>query len=130
MIDQTKITVRYAETDRMGVVYYANYLIWFEVGRTSYLKKTGLSYREIEEKYQCWFMVREAKCTYLASATYDDEVIIESEIIKIKNSTVIFKQRAILNEKIIAEGEIVLVFVKDGKAFRIPDQIREQLPKE
>jgi len=130
MIDQTKITVRYAETDRMGVVYYANYLVWFEVGRTSFLKKIGLPYRQIEEKFNCWFMVREVKCTYYASATYDDQVIIESEVVKIKNSTLVFKQRAILEDTILAEAQIVLVFVKDGKAFRIPDEIRVKLPKD
>ncbi len=130
MIDRTNITVRYAETDRMGVVYYANYLVWFEVGRTSYLKKTGLSYKEIEDKFQCFFMVRDVKCTYLASATYDDNVIIESEVQTIKNSTLIFKQRAILNDKTITEALVTLVCVRDGKALRIPDQIRALIPKD
>ncbi|MDD4202662.1 MAG: thioesterase family protein [Candidatus Omnitrophica bacterium] len=127
MIDQTTITVRYAETDRMGVVYYANYLVWFEVGRTSLLKKIGLPYRQIEEDHGYQTMVREVKCTYSAPATYDDDVIIESSISSVKNSSLVFDQKALLNGKLLAEAKIVLVFVRDGKATRIPDDIKGKL---
>jgi acyl-CoA thioester hydrolase len=65
--------VRYAETDKMGVVYYANYLVWFEVGRTDLLREAGWNYREMEvEGYS--LPVVEAHCTYRQSAKYDDEI--------------------------------------------------------
>ena len=70
---RTRVRVRYAETDRMGVVYYANYLVWFEVGRTAWLRDTGWSYREMElEGFS--LPVIEAHCEYRQPARYDDEI--------------------------------------------------------
>ena len=73
----SRVRVRYAETDRMGVVYYANYLIWFEVGRTDLLRQSGWSYREMETE---GFMlpVIEAHCVYKQPARYDDELEIRT----------------------------------------------------
>jgi acyl-CoA thioester hydrolase len=69
----SRIRVRYAETDQMGVVYYANYLVWFEVGRTDLLRESGWNYREMEiDGFS--LPVIEARCVYLASAKYDDEI--------------------------------------------------------
>jgi acyl-CoA thioester hydrolase len=70
---RTQVRVRYAETDRMGVVYYANYLVWFEVGRTEWLRATGWSYREMESEGVA-LPVIEAHCEYRQSARYDDEI--------------------------------------------------------
>ena len=69
----TRLRVRYADTDRMGVVYYANYLVWFEVGRTEWLRDAGWSYREMEED-GIGLPVVEAHCTYRQPVRYDDEV--------------------------------------------------------
>ena len=69
----TRVRVRYADTDRMGVAYYANYLVWFEVGRTEWFRETGLSYREIEHDGVS-LPVIEAHCEYRQSARYDDEL--------------------------------------------------------
>jgi acyl-CoA thioester hydrolase len=90
MVDRTTINVRYAETDMMGVVYYANYLIFFEAGRTSFLKNINIPYRKIEEEYGCGTMVREVKCIYNAPAKYDDDLIIESVISEVKSSSLVF----------------------------------------
>src|SRR5439155_11964742 len=69
----TAVNVRYAETDQMGVVYYANYLVWFEIGRTDLLRQNGWSYREMEvDGYS--LPVIDAQCAYKASAKYDDEI--------------------------------------------------------
>jgi len=68
-----RVRVRYAETDRMGVVYYANYLVWFEVGRTEWLRETGWSYREMEQD-GVGLPVIEAHCEYRQAARYDDEL--------------------------------------------------------
>lgn len=70
---RTTIRVRYAETDRMGVVYYANYLVWFEVGRTEWLRDAGWTYREMEEDGVA-LPVIEAHCEYRQPARYDDEI--------------------------------------------------------
>ena len=69
----SRIRVRYAETDQMGVVYYANYLVWFEVGRTDWLRDSGWSYRDMEAAGFS-LPVIEARCTYQASARYDDDI--------------------------------------------------------
>lgn len=78
MKNTTKVRVRYSETDAMGVVYYGNYLTWFEVGRTEWLRSIGHSYRGLEEK-GFNLPVVEAHCEYKAPAHYDDEIIIETE---------------------------------------------------
>ena len=69
----SRIRVRYAETDKMGVVYYANYFVWFEVGRTDLLRESGWNYREMETDGFV-LPVIEARCAYRASAKYDDEI--------------------------------------------------------
>src|SRR5262245_25349962 len=69
----TTVRVRYAETDRMGVVYYANYFVWFEVARTDWLRTTGWSYRDMESE-GLFLPVLEAYCTYQQAARYDDDL--------------------------------------------------------
>ncbi|MCX7821287.1 MAG: acyl-CoA thioesterase [Brevinematales bacterium] len=78
MEDISKIRVRYAETDQMGVVYYANYFVWMEVGRTNLLRNSGLSYKELEKEGYA-LPVLKAYAEYLNSAHYDEEVIIKSK---------------------------------------------------
>lgn len=78
MINETNVRVRYSETDAMGVVYYGNYLTWFEVGRTEWLRAIGHTYRGLEEQ-GFNLPVVEAHCEYKAPARYDDEIIIITE---------------------------------------------------
>ena len=77
---ETRVRVRYAETDQMGVVYYANYLIWMEVGRVELCRATGIRYRDMEIDDGVLLVVAEANCRYLAPARYDDEVRIRTWI--------------------------------------------------
>jgi acyl-CoA thioester hydrolase len=77
VIRTTRLRVRYAETDRMGVVYYANYFVWFEVGRTEWLRDTGWTYREMEVDGVS-LPVIEAHCEYRQATRYDDEVEIRT----------------------------------------------------
>lgn len=77
-VSETTLRVRYAETDRMGVVYYANYLVWFEVARADLLRTLGWTYREMEEAGVS-LPVIEARCDYKAPARYDDEIVIRTE---------------------------------------------------
>ena len=71
------VRVRYAETDKMGIVYYANYLVWFEIGRTDWLRETGWTYREMEADGLA-LPVIEAHCEYKSGARYDDEIEIRT----------------------------------------------------
>jgi acyl-CoA thioester hydrolase len=74
------IRVRYSETDKMGVVYHANYLVWFEIGRTEYCRARGFSYREMEENEQAFLVVAESYCRYKAPAYYDDQLLVRTHI--------------------------------------------------
>ena len=77
-VRRTRLRVRYAETDRMGVVYYANYLVWFEVGRTEWLRQAGWSYSDMERDAGVLLPVIEVQCEYRQPARYDDEVDVDA----------------------------------------------------
>ena len=83
-ISESRFRVRYAETDQMGMVYYANYFVWMEIGRTDFCRDCGFSYRELEREEQAFLTVAEANCRYLAPARYDDEIIVETELARVK----------------------------------------------
>ncbi|HEY5583653.1 MAG TPA: thioesterase family protein [Ruminiclostridium sp.] len=73
------LTVRYAETDRMGIVHHSNYPVWFEVGRTEFIKKCGISYSEVESK-GILLPLLELKCKFISSSTYEDRIVIRTSI--------------------------------------------------
>lgn len=123
-IHETEIRVRYQETDNMGVVYYANYLVWFEIARTEYLRSCGISYRQIEKR-GLYLMVVSASCKYKSPARYDDVVRIQSWISALKNSSLRFEYNLFVGEKLIATGESVHVFTNESrKPVRIPEEVR------
>ena len=122
---KTELRVRYQETDNMGVVYYANYFIWFEVARTEYLRSFGLNYRELEDK-GLFLMVVEATCRYKSPVKYDDIVMIETHIPEVKNSSLKFAHKLYVGDRLIATGESVHVFTnKSARPMRIPDEVRD-----
>ena len=75
---ETRLRVRYAETDQMGVVYHSNHLIWFEVGRVELMREMGFSYRDMEREDGVMLAVAEARCRYAFPARFDDEVVVET----------------------------------------------------
>ena len=77
---EIRLRVRYAETDQMGVVYYANYLVWMEIGRVDLCKARGFNYRDMEKDDGIYLAVTEAHCRYRSPARFDDEVIVRSWI--------------------------------------------------
>jgi len=85
----TSYRVIYGDTDQMGVVYYANYLRWFEKGRSEFLRQVGLPYRTIEER-GLYFPVTEVCCRYFKSARYDDTIVIETQITSVGRATLNF----------------------------------------
>lgn len=124
-IHEAQVRVRYQETDNMGVVYYANYFVWFEVARTEYLRSLGISYRQLEDRGM-YLMVASAGCRYKYPARYDDLIRIQSWISKLKNSSLTFEYKLFLKETLIATGESVHVFTDQaGKPIRIPKELRE-----
>jgi acyl-CoA thioester hydrolase len=124
----TEVRVRYAETDQMNVVYYANYLVWFEIGRVEVLRALGLSYRALEEEHGCILPVVEAKCRYRAPARYDDEIQIEARPALIRGAVIKFaysiwrKATEAEEKKLLAEGETVHVVCD-------PQMNRKNLPE-
>jgi acyl-CoA thioester hydrolase len=81
---EARVRVRYAETDQMGVVYHANYLIWFEVGRAELLRALGLRYRDLERDHGCLIAVVGVEARYRASARYDDEISIQTRVVAMR----------------------------------------------
>ena len=121
--------VRYAETDNMGIVYYANYLVWFEMGRTEYLLAEGLDYRDVE-KDGLFMAVAEAHCTYKAPARYGETLTVATWPEDVKNSSLRFCYRVTRQDdgKLLAEGCTTHVLIgKDMRPRKIPDKIRTLL---
>jgi len=124
----TEVRVRYAETDQMGIVYYANYLVWFEIGRVELLRALGFSYRQLEEEHGCILPVIEARCRYRASARYDDQILIESRPAMLRGPVLKFAYRILRkaadgdDPTLLAEGETTHV-VCDGQMNKrnLPD---------
>jgi acyl-CoA thioester hydrolase len=77
---ETRLRVRYAETDQMGVVYYSNYLVWMEVGRVELCKACGFNYRDMESQDGVYLAVAEANCRYRSPARFDDDVVVKTWI--------------------------------------------------
>ncbi len=115
----TQVRVRYAETDQMGIVYYANYLVWFETGRVELLRSLGLAYSQLETDHQCILPVVEASCRYKSPARYDDEILIETRPSLLRGSVIKFAYRILRKggdgeeAKLLAEGETVHVVCDD-----------------
>jgi acyl-CoA thioester hydrolase len=107
----------------MGIVYYANYLVWFEIGRVEVLRALGLSYRQLEAEHQCILPVAEARCRYRSPARYDDRILIEARPALLRGSLIKFAYRIFRNaddptqRELLAEGETTHV-VCDGQLNR------------
>lgn len=114
------IRVRYEETDQMGMVYYGNYFVWFEVGRTELFRKFGFPYTVMEEN-GIYLPVAEAHCNYKKSAKYDDEVRIFTEIASLSPARMVFSYKVLNPEgQVMAYGGTTHAFVnEDGKPVNL-----------
>lgn len=103
---EARIRVRYAETDQMGVVYYANYIVWMEVGRVELCRACGFTYRDMEKEDGVLLAVAETNCRYLSPARYDDEVIVKAWIEKADRRMVTFgyEMRLAGDDRVLATG--------------------------
>jgi acyl-CoA thioester hydrolase len=120
------VRVRYAETDQMGIVYHANYFVWFEIARCELLRRSGTSYDELERQDGIALPVIEARCAYLQPGRYDDEIVVRAtgerpsparlafdyEVVRMRDSTV------------LARGRTVHAATRGGRPCRLPERIR------
>jgi acyl-CoA thioester hydrolase len=133
-IAETRVRVRYAETDQMGVVYHANYLVWFEVGRVELMRQRGLNYRQLEEEDGCRIVVVEATARYKSPARYDDELIIQTQVKMVRGPLIRFAYRILRahsdssDKLLLCEGETVhVVLGRDMKKRTIPKKYADLL---
>jgi len=131
-IYETRLRVRYAETDQMGVVYHSNYIIWFEVGRVEMLRELGFTYREMEKQDGTNLAVVEARCRFKAPAMYDDLVVIRTRLVNVRDSLLHFTYEILrdTDRALLAEGETIhLVVDNDFKRMALPEKYRTSFLK-
>lgn len=122
--------VRYAETDQMGVVYHANYLVWMEIGRVELVRSLGVAYKDLEEKEGLCLAVIEASCRYLRPARYDQEIIVETEVANATARTVEFayRIRPADSERLLAEGTTRHMWLdREFRRARLPERYHAAL---
>ena len=112
-ISEARVRVRYAETDQMGVVYYGNYFVWFEVGRVEFLRHVGFNYRDMEQQDGCLIAVVDARCRYKAPARYDDEILVLTRMKHMRGPLIHFSYdvKRAADGLLLAEGETVHIVV-------------------
>jgi acyl-CoA thioester hydrolase len=126
---QIETRVLYAETDAMGIVYYANYLRWFEMGRTALMRNLGISSRDMESN-AVHLPVSEVSCKYLRSAKYDDVLVIETAVDFLKRASMQFRYRIFRQEDgaDLVTGTTLHAFVDlQGKIVKIPTSLKEKM---
>jgi acyl-CoA thioester hydrolase len=124
------IRVRYSETDQMGVVYHANYLIWFEVGRVELMRAMGVEYKTMESEDDCQIVVVEAHCRYDKSARYDQLLRVRTRIAEWRNRIVKFSYEILLDgsDAPLATGYTThVVCGRDGRPKAFPPKYRDLL---
>ena len=116
---ETKLRVRYAETDKMGVAYHSNFLIWFEVGRVELLRQLGFQYKEMEQQDNCHIPVVDLRVRYKAPAQYDDEIVVRTELKRVSSSLLHFSYEVFreADRTLLATGETMHIVV-DSKLVR------------
>jgi acyl-CoA thioester hydrolase len=126
---ESHVRVRYAETDQMGVVYHANYFVWFEIGRTDLLRRGGGTYKELEAD-GLQLPVIEASCQYVAPCRYDDELVIETEGRLLSPIRVEFTYtvRRPPDGQVAARGRTMHAAIgTGGRPCRLPEAVRQAL---
>ncbi len=120
---ETKIRVRYAETDQMGVAYYANFFVWFEIGRTEYCRQNGIVYRDMELEDDAYIVVAEASCRYKAPARYDDLLRIRTHVREARRRVITFAYEVYnaQTDQLLATGATTHVITgRNGRPKSLP----------
>jgi acyl-CoA thioester hydrolase len=125
---ETEVNVRYAETDQMGVVYYANYLVWFEVGRAAWCKAKGFHYAEMESTDGRYLMVAEASCRYKAPAHFEEDIVVRTALAKASDRVIRYRYE-ICNKntgQLLATGETAHIITNlTHRPARLPERYRK-----
>jgi acyl-CoA thioester hydrolase len=127
---ETEIRVRYAETDKMGIVHHSNYLIWFEAGRSDLCRARGFSYKEMEEQDNALMVVAESYVRYKSPAFYEDVLVIRTQVAEVRSRSIrfIYEIYRESDEALLAEGETLhLVTDVNKKVKLIPEIYKERL---
>jgi acyl-CoA thioester hydrolase len=129
-VGETPVRVRYAETDQMGIVYYSNYFIWFEIGRVELLRQLGFDYKRMELEDNCFIPVVEANCRYKAPARYDEDLIVQTEAASMRGYILKFRYRLLraADRQLLAEGETTHVVTdQEMKKKDLPEKYVQAL---
>ncbi len=127
---ETRLRVRYAETDQAGMVYHSNYLIWFEVGRTEHCRDHGFNYRDMETNEGAFLPVTEANLRYRSPAKYDDEILIRTRSKEIRSRSITFEYevRRESDQTLLATGETKhIVMDGQGRSRTFPSEYAAKL---
>lgn len=127
---ETEVRVRYAETDQMGVVYHANYLIWFEIGRSEFCRARGFSYREMEEKDNALLVVAESYCRYKSPAFYEDVLTVRTNVSEVRSRSIrfVYEIYRASDKMLLADGETLHLVTDENKKVRsLPAGYKEML---
>jgi len=123
-----RLRVRYAETDQMGVVYHANYVVWMEVGRVEFFRAAGMRYRDMEREDGILLLVAEIGCRYKAPAFYDEEVVIRTRVADASSRMIHFEYELLspADDRLLAKAFTKHVFCgRDRRPASLPDKYRE-----
>ncbi|HUF03102.1 MAG TPA: thioesterase family protein [Aridibacter sp.] len=130
MWQETEIRVRYAETDKMGIVHHSNYFVWFELGRSEFCRSRGFSYCDMEDKDNALLVVAESYCRYKSPAHYEDVLFIRTQVARIRSRSIVFVYEIYrpTDNTVIAEGETMHIVVnKEKKIISLPKQYEAML---
>ena len=122
-----RLRVRYAETDKMGVVYHSNFFIWMEIGRVELMRELGFDYKQMEIEDDCHLPVVDARCRYKSPAYYDEEILVRTELRNLRGSLMHFGYEImrLTDGAILAEGETTHIVVNAGMEKRqLPHRYR------
>jgi acyl-CoA thioester hydrolase len=125
---ETRLRVRYAETDQMGVVYHSNFLIWFEVGRVEAMRSLGFDYKQMEEQDGCYIAVVDAWCRYKSPAYYDDDILVRTRVRNVRGSLIHFGYEIVRAGEgtLLAEGETThIVTDKKMQKREMPEKYQQ-----
>jgi len=123
-----ELRVRYAETDQMGVVYHANYLVWCEIGRTELIRSFGLPYAELERSAGILLAVADASLRYHASARYDDPIRVVTTLVDVRSRTITFDYliaHADTGERLVTARTTLVSLDRSGRPVTLPPMLRD-----
>lgn len=128
IVGEARLRVRYVETDKMGVVYHSNFIIWFELGRVELLRQLGFNYRDMEIEDDCHIAVVDVRCRYKQPARYDDEIVVRTSLKNVRDSLLHFAYEIAraADDVLLAEGESTHIAVnRKFEKTPLPEKYRE-----